>query len=183
MADSPLKRGSWLVTLALAGGGLLYLFCAFMPNARSIHTLREEISSRQRFGAETPVLTAGVLMLKKQLDRTKAYVAENRRRLPSAAELPELGSRITREADLARTRTLRFEPQSPKDLAGLRMVPVAFDAQGSYGEIGKMLAGLESLPERIWVEEVKIEASRESAKDEQCVLKLTVFALNSENSD
>ncbi len=157
MSNLPVKRGSWLVTLALAGGGLLYLFCAFLPNARAIHALREEIRSRQMFAAKTPVLTVAVTALQKQLDETRNYVAENRRRLPDGARFPELGSRITKQADMAGAHTTHFEPQSPKELAGLRMVPVAFNAHGSYPEICRLLAGLEMLPERIWVSDIKLE--------------------------
>jgi len=183
MSNSPLKRGSWLVTLALAGGGLLYLVYAFLPNGRAIHALREEICSRQKFGAQTPVLTASLGALQKQLDETRSYVAENRRRLPDGARLPELGSRMTKQADLAGAHTTHFEPQPPKELAGLRMVPVAFNARGSYPEICRLLAGLEALPERIWVNELRFEPAQESGKDTECILKLIVFAGNSEKSD
>jgi Tfp pilus assembly protein PilO len=183
MSNSPLQRGSWLVTLALAGGGLMYLLCAFLPNARAIHALREEIHSRQSFAAQMPVLTATTAALQKQLDQTKSYVVENRRRLPDGARLPELGSRMTRQADLAGAHTTHFEPTAPKELVGLRMIPVAFNVRGSYAEICQLLAGLESLPERIWVDEMRIEPERESGKDAECNLKLTVFAANSEISD
>jgi Tfp pilus assembly protein PilO len=183
MSNSPLQRGSWLVTLALAGGGLLYLFCAFLPNTRAIHALREETRSRQMFAAQVPVLTATTAALQRQLERTKSYVAENRRRLPDGARLPELDSRMTKQVDLAGAHTTHFEPQPAKELAGLRMVPVAFNARGSYPEICRLLAGLETLPERIWVEEMRIEPAREFGKDAECSLKLIVFAANSENSD
>jgi Tfp pilus assembly protein PilO len=183
MPNSQLKRGSWLVTLALAGGGLAYLFCSFLPNARAIHALREEIRSRHAYAAQMPALTAATAALKKQLDQTRSYASENRRELPDTARLPEVGSRMTRQADLAGAQTTHFEPQPPKDLASLRMVPVAFDARGSYAQICQMLAGLETLPERIWVEELRIEPARESGKDEECSLKLIVFTANSEISD
>jgi Tfp pilus assembly protein PilO len=183
MSNLPLKRGSWLITLALAGGGLLYLFCAFLPNARAIHALRDEIRSRQMFAAQTPALTKAVAVLQKQLDETRNYVAENRRRLPDGARFPELGSRMTKQADLAGAHTTHFEPQSPKELAGLRMVPVAFNAHGSYPQICRLIAGLETLPERIWVSEIKLEPAIESGKDTECIVKLIVFAANSENSD
>jgi len=183
MSNLPVKRGSWLVTLALAGGGLAYLFFSFLPIARTIHALHEEIRSRQMFAAQTPVLTATTAALRKQLEQTKSYVAENRRRLPDGARLPELGSRMTKQADLAGAHTTHFEPQTAKELADLRLLPVVFNAHGGYPEICRLLAGLESLPERIWVEEMRIEPVRENGKDAECSLKLTVFAANSENSD
>ena len=172
-----------MVTLALAGGGLAYLFFSFLPIARTIHALHEEIRSRQMFAAQTPVLTATTAALRKQLEQTKSYVAENRRRLPDGARLPELGSRMTKQADLAGAHTTHFEPQTAKELADLRLLPVVFNAHGGYPEICRLLAGLESLPERIWVEEMRIEPVRENGKDAECSLKLTVFAANSENSD
>jgi Tfp pilus assembly protein PilO len=183
MSNSRINRGSWLITSALAGGGLIYLFCAFLPSARAIHALREDIHSRQMFGAQTPLLTARLAALQKQLDQTRNYVAENRRRLPDGARLPELGSRMTKQADLSGARTTHFEPQAPKELAGLRMVPIALSAEGSYGAVCRLLAGLETLPERIWVDDMRIEPSRDSGKDVQFNLKLIVFAGNSEKSN
>ena len=183
MPNLPVKRGSWLVTLALAGGGLAYLFFSFLPNARAIKALHEEIRSRQMFAAQSSLLSATTAALRKQLDQTRNYVAENRRQLPDGARLPELGSRMTKQADLAGAHTTHFEPQTAKELANLRLLPVAFNARGSYAEICRLLAGLETLPERIWVEEMRIEPGRENSKDAECSLKLTVFAANSENSD
>lgn len=183
MPDSPLQRGSWLVTLALAGGGLAYLFFAFLPNAREIRALHGEIRSREAFAAQTPILVATTVALQKQLEQTKSFVAENRRELPGPARLPELGSRMTKQADLAGAHTTHFEPKAPKEFASLRMVPVAFNARGSFRQLCQMLAGLEGLPERIWVDEIRIEPARESGKDAECSLKLTVFAAESNSSD
>lgn len=183
MTTPPVRRGSWLVTLALAGGGLTYLFCSFLPNARAIHALRQETESRHRFGVQSPLLIAATARLQKQLLETNNYIAENRARLPDTGRLPELGSRLTRQADLAGARTTHFEPAGPKELAELRTVSVVFDSQGNFAQICGLLAGLESLPERIWVDDVRVESSQESGKDEQCNLKLTVFADNSDKSD
>lgn len=183
MSNLRIRRGSWLVTSALTGGGLLYLFCSFLPNAHAMHALRDEIRSRQQFSAQIPALTKSAMQLQKQLDETKQFVAENRQPLPDAARFSELGSRITHQAELAGVRTIHFAPKTPKDLSELKLVPVDFDSEGSFRQLCQMLAGVEALPERIWVEEMRLTGSEETGKSTQCVLKLTVFTANSEKSD
>jgi Tfp pilus assembly protein PilO len=178
-----LQRGSWLVTSALAGGGLLYLFCSFVPAGHAIRALRDEIRSRQRFGAQSPTLMSSALAIQKQLDRTKSFVADNERELPTAPQVPELSGEITRAADLAGVRTTHFQPLAPKQMAGLDLVPMELSVSGRFSQIAAFLGRLDSLKTRVWMDDVKIERAREDGKDEQCVLKFSIFALNSEKSD
>ena len=63
------------------------------------------------------------------------------------------------------------------------MLPVAFESEGSYQQICEMLAGVEAMPERIWVDEMRFTASQQDGQDERCALKLIVFTGNSEKSD
>jgi hypothetical protein len=53
---------------------------------------------------------------------------------------------------------------------------------GSYCDICKLIAGIEGLPENVWIEQLKFEKSQEAGKDMKCELKLEVFAVNSDKS-
>jgi Tfp pilus assembly protein PilO len=183
MTNPRLRRGSWLVTSALAGGGLLYLFCSFLPNARAIHALHDEIRSRQQFGSQAPSVMATAIATQKQLDHSKAFIADSKHQLPGPTQMPELSGQIARQTDLAGARTTHFQPLPSKAMSGLQLVPMELNVDGTFDQVDRLLARIESLPERIWVDDIKITREREDGKDEQCAIKLSVFAENSDKSN
>jgi Tfp pilus assembly protein PilO len=180
---SSIRRGSWLITLALGAAALVYLFCVFLPTARAIHRTREEIRVQQEFIAQATFLPAALADAQKQLDAARVYAASWRNRLTAPSRLPELLGRLTRQSDLAGSSTTRFEPQKPRDCEYLRTVPIKFIARGSYAQAAGLLARLEQLPELIWVDELRMTTASEAAKTVQIDLNLTVFAGNSEKSE
>ena len=68
-------------------------------------------------------------------------------------------------------------------MSGLQLVPMELNVDGTFDQVDRLLARIESLPERIWVDDIKITREREDGKDEQCAIKLSVFAENSDKSN
>jgi len=178
-----IRRGSWLITLALGAAALIYLFCVFLPTARAIHRTREEIRMQQEFIAQATFLPAALADTQQKLDAAHEYAASWHNRLTVPSRLPELLGRLTRQADLAGSNTTRFEPQKPSNYEYFRTVPIKFDAHGSYAQVAALLARLEQLPELIWVDELRLTTTSEATKNVQIDLNLTVFAGNSEKSE
>ena len=184
MANTSKPRyGSWLVTISLAIASVVYLMFSFLPTAREIKALDEQIHNDEMYAAGTAALTRSLAQTQAELDRTKAYLADWRRRLPTQGGVAALLARITRQADAAGAGMTRIEPQTPEVLDTLHVVPIVFGAKGTFAEIGRLLTGLESLPERVWLEDVKIDAGSQAGKDAKCTLRLAIFADNSEISD
>ncbi len=178
-----LRRGSWTVTLAVSAAALVYLFCSFLPTARAIRELRSEIRAREDFIAKSTSLPSAIVATQRELDQVSHYTARRKEHLPAAVQVPALLERMTRTAEAAGTSTTHFEPQTPRNLQQLRLVPILFGVHGGYGQICRMLAELERLPERIWVDELRLEAPRETGQQAECNLKLIIFAGNSEKSN
>jgi Tfp pilus assembly protein PilO len=180
---STLRYDSWLVTSSLVGAGILYLVCSFLPASRAIKALRDEIREHKTYIADATSLTSMIAQSQAQRDRSLEYAAAWRQRIPTPATFSALLGRITRQADLSGAETTRIEPQSAIELASLRAVPILFSAKGNFGQISRLLAGLEHLPERIWLEDIRLEEMRESRQDIKADLRLVVFTGNSDISD
>ena len=180
---SALRYDSWLVTSSLAAAGVLYLVCSFLPTSRAIQALRDEIRAHKTYIADATSLTSVIAQTQAQRDRSREYAATWRQRIPVPSTFSALLGRITRQADLAGAATTRIEPQTTVELATLRAVPILFSAKGSFGQLSRLLAGLERLPERIWLEDVRLEQVRESRQEIKVDLRLVVFTGNSDISD
>jgi Tfp pilus assembly protein PilO len=176
-------HGSWLVTISLAAAGILYLVVSFLPTSRAIGGLRDEIRAAENYIARTASLTLSLSQTQAELERTKEYTAGYRQRLPIRGSFSALLGRITKQADMAGASTTRIEPQAATEFDTLRAVPVVFHTKGSFVEISRLLAGLESLPERLWLDDVRLAAAREAGQKMQCELRLVVFAGSSDSSD
>ncbi len=182
-AGPSIRRGSWLVTLALGAAALVYLYCVFLPTSRKIRQMRDQIRTQNEFIGHATFLPAALADTQKQLDAASRYTAHWHSHLASPGHLGDLLARLTKQADLAGTSTTRFEPQKSRDREYLSTMPIKFDARGSFSQAAALLARLEQLPELIWVEELKIAPASEATKNVQIDLSLTVFAGNSEKSE
>ena len=168
-----IRRGSWLVTLALGAAALVYLYCVFLPTSRKIRQMRDQIRNQEEFVGHATFLPAALADAQKQLDAASRYTAQWHSHLASPGRLGELLARLTRQADLAGTSTTRFEfSQKPRDRDYLSTVPIKFGARGSFSQAAALLACLEQLPELIWVEELKIVPSSEATKNVHIDLNL-----------
>jgi Tfp pilus assembly protein PilO len=172
-----------LVTVSLAAAGCLYLLVSFLPTSRAIRAIRVEIRDDEAYIEQAASLAKSIAQTEAELNRTREYSETFCQRLPTRSTFSSLLGRITKQADIAGASTTRIEPQTAADLDTLRLVPVVYKAKGSFADLSRLLAGLEGLPERIWLDDVRLTAKPEAGQKMECELKLVVFAGISESSD
>jgi len=63
------------------------------------------------------------------------------------------------------------------------MVSVAAGFSGGFGPLCRFLDDLESLPQPLWIANLKMEGGSKSGKDVHCELTLAVFVDKSDESD
>ena len=180
---APIRRGSWIVILPLAAiaGGYVFLF--FLPGRRAIAELRQQVRAKQDFVAEADKLQQTLRETKHEMEKTQAYVAACRRRIPDEKELGAVFGQIHQVADAAGIRVTRFDPQPPVVYEQLRRVPVLIGCIGSFAQMYEFVRNLEALPTLLWVGTLKTEKDGRNVKNVQCEIGLAIFAGNSEHSD
>lgn len=176
-------HSSLMLILAFAAATLGYLFWSFMPGMRAVAGIREQIDAKQDYINDAPKLTDAIKQVQLELDATKTYVAAQRKRYPTQAELTVLFGNINRVARDHQMKVTRFEPQATVNLETLAKLPVLFTAEGSFANVHAMIGELEKLPAAIWIDELKVDASREGGKIVQANLMLGVFVDNHEKSN
>jgi Tfp pilus assembly protein PilO len=180
---TPVRRGSWIVILPLAAVAAAYVVFFFLPGRRAIAELRQQARAKQDFVAEADRLQQTLRDGKQEMEKTQAYVAACRRRIPDEKELGTVFGRIHQVADAAGIRITRFDPQPPVVYETLRRVPVLVGCSGSFAQMYEFLRNLEALPTSLWVGSLKAEKDGRNAKNVQCEVGLAIFAGNSGHSD
>lgn len=183
MSNKLRAHSSLLLICAIAAATLGYVFCFFMPGMRAVADIRQRINVKQDYINDAPRITNIIKQVQEELDSTKAYVAAQRKRCPTQAELTALFGSINRLARDNRTKITRFEPQTTVNLETLAKLPVLFTVEGSFANVHAMIGALEKLPSAIWIDELRLDASGEGGKTVQCNLTLDVFVDNHEKSN
>lgn len=176
-------HSSLMLILAIAAATLGYLFWFFLPGMKTVADIRERIDAKQDYINDAPKLTNTIKQVQLDLDATKAYVAAQRKRVPTQAELTALFGNINRVARDNHMKVTRFEPQATVKLETLAKLPVLFTVQGSFANVHAMIGELEKLPAAIWIDDLKVDGTRESGKTVECNLMLGVFVDNHEKSN
>ncbi len=176
-------RGSWIITVPLAGLAVAYVFIFFLPTQREIGELRDDLSIKREFITQAGSLAAALETTKKQLNKTLKYNAAWEENAPAQNEFNTLFSRIHTLAKEAGATTTRFDPEPDVEYNTFRKAPLAVGCTGSFPQLFTFLRSLESLPQEIWIEEVRLEELDPTGKTVECNLVLGIFADNPENSD
>jgi Tfp pilus assembly protein PilO len=176
-------RGNWLITVPLVGLTIGYIGLFDTPARRAAKNLRLELDASQAQAAQGPLIMKQIAEAQSELARTKAFVADwcesSATQGGSAAMLGEI-SRLSRRAG---TRTTRLEPGSSPDHEELYSLALTLVSLGSFEEVFELLRGIESLPQAVWIEELRIGRKPGNEEELQCELKLAVFAGKPEISD
>lgn len=176
-------RGSWMITLPLAAIATAFLTLIFLPEQRRIDALHHEMRAKQDYVLAAGQMAGRLNALNADLTETLAYGAAWRGRAVDSTGVTVLCGKIAQLAHGAGVVTARFAPGSPRRLERLERVPLSMVCYGSFAQLQKFLAGLESCPQRLWLNGVKLQADGESGKDVRCELTVEVFVDDSENSD
>ncbi len=179
----PKKRSSWIVTIPLAAVAAAYLYWSFFPGMKTLAALRKEIQSQQEYIAQAEKLASAVQATERQIREADEFCQTWRDKAPQGKHQSEfLGSLMTL-AKSAGTHSNRLTPHQPREFETLIQTPIHLNVDGSYAAVYEMLRRLESLPQAIWVSELKIEANRDGEKKPVAEVGLDVFAGNQEISN
>ncbi len=182
MKRKPL-RGSWLVTLPLAAIAVAFLALIFLPGKRRIEALRGDLHTKQDFVLGAGQMALRLHALNAELAQTREYNAAWRGRAADSAGVTALCGQIAQLAQDSGVSTSRFAPGTPSDIERLRRVPLNMVCYGSFARIQAFLAELEALPQRVWLDDLKLEAMGEAGEDVRCELAMAVFIDDFEISD
>ncbi len=177
------KGQSWPITLSLCGAAVAYVFFMFLPEQSSIGDVRDEVDTKRNFIAGAHMTYATIEVARTELLETQEYCRQFAERLPSEARRSALFARINLAASQAGATTTRFEPQSAVDYETFRQMGLSMSVRGSYAEIFDFLRRLETFEEVIWINELRLEASKQAGQELTCQVNLGFFVANTEISD
>lgn len=183
--DNPLKRGSWLVTIPLVAVVLGYMIWVFMPTKRAIADLHQELQSKQNYVAEAGRMAARIRQVAEEKQSTRDYNAKwsSRSASSTSASISAKFGEIAQIMTESGVVTTRFDPQPVVDHARLQEIPLQLGCRGTLSQIMSLVQGIEGLPFRIWLSDVKLEQIGESGENMRCEITLAIFSDNPEISD
>lgn len=179
----PLKRGSWAITLPVAGLGLAYLFLFFFPAQRTLDALNADLSRQQDAVSQADTLLPAIAATEQQLKQSRKYNDRWIEAAPSESELPSLFAKVNALSKAAGITTTRLSPQPTVQYEKMRQVTLAAGYRGSFAQICRFLGELESLPEVIWIDRVQMDGKSKSGKDITCEVNFVVFVDKTDDSD
>jgi Tfp pilus assembly protein PilO len=183
--ENPLKRGSWLVTIPLVGAVLGYMVWVFMPTKRAIAELHQELQSKQNYVAEAGRMAARIRHVEEEMKATREYNStwSSRSAASTSASISAKFGEIARIMTDTGVITTRFDPQQITDHARLQEIPLQLGCRGSLTQILSLVNGIEGLPFRIWLSDLKWEQVGEDSENMKCEIILAIFSDNPEISD
>lgn len=172
------RRGSWLVTIALAAIGIIHIVFVFFPGRNVITQLRTEIESRQLYISNADRISAALAAAQQELLEARSYIENWQRAAIIVHRLPVLYGNINTISNRAGTATTRFEPQMIVDLGLLRQIPIHMAFTGTFAQIHEFIRSMESLPQTIWIESLQFNKSGQIGGNILCEIDLVVFSDN-----
>jgi len=178
-----LKKRSWIITSILAVAALAYVFLLFLPGQKAVEKLREELRDKQDFVAQAALLAPVTSDVEQKLETTKKFNEDWLATAPTETKLAGLYGRISAAAAASGTTTVRFDPQPAIKMDALTKIPLVLGSEGSFDQVFDLLQRLETLPETVWMEDLRLEPGGEDGKQLQCEVILAIFAANEDNSN
>ncbi|MGD9722400.1 MAG: type 4a pilus biogenesis protein PilO [Pirellulales bacterium] len=178
-----MTRANWLVIGVVAVAAVAFMSLVFVPQMRAISRSIDELDSKLAFVLEAQKSARTTELIERQRAEMQAYINRYDDQLLEQDDLPDLFRQVSQFAKSHDAVTTRFEPHPPVPLRSMRMTPLSLGVSGPLASIHGLLHELESLPVRIWVDDMKLKAAREPGKAAECDLHLVVFIDNPEKTD
>jgi Tfp pilus assembly protein PilO len=178
-----LLGGGWaaIVPLTLAIG--VYLVVVFFPTMREISSLRAETATKEATIAEAAKQSGLLPQLEKDLAATRRYLNDWRGISARPGESAQLFGQLADLVKASGATTTVFRPEAKRAHASIERLPLVLGCRGTHDQIHAVLAAVERLPARIWVDEVSLERADQDGEFVSCELRLAIFADNFEISD
>ncbi len=179
----PLPRGSWAVTITLAGTAAVFVALVYLPGHRRIRQLREQIQAQEQYLAGATAMAAALTTTRQELRETIRYNRAWLAVAPGPRSSPQLCERIQHLATSAGVETTRFDPQPIEPWALLYEVPLRIVCTGRFWQLHAFVHSLEAAPETIWIKQLDLRRSPSEGELLECELNLVIFAVDPRNSD
>lgn len=175
--------GGWGAIIPLTAAFGVYLFFVFLPGMKDIQRMRSEM----QFNEAAVMAAADIPERLKQIDQEFIDAHKHIEKWSGISNRPsdvaEMFGKLSNLAKLAGVATTAFRPEAKQSLATLERIPLTFGCRGTSEQVKTLLASIEGLNQRIWIDDALIEKSHQNGKLVTCELKLAIFADNFEISD
>jgi Tfp pilus assembly protein PilO len=175
--------GGWAAIVPLTIAIVVYLAAVFFPTMREIGTLRAEIAGKEATIADAALQSQRLPQIEKELEATRQYLRDYRSISARPGESARLFGRLADLVKAAGATTTVFRPEPKRSYASLDRLTLVLGCRGTHKQIQAVLAAVEQLPARIWIDEVTLERADENGEFVHCELRLAIFADNFEISD
>ena len=174
---------TWILIVVLVAVLVGYVGAFFIPNCHAIEKLGEDLKAKQNFIAQSEMTVPLIEETEKKLNETTAYNRVWLKHSPRLGEAAILLGKINSLAREANVAIDNFDPEPAEKLDRLSQMPLTLHCSGSLSEIFRFLAGLEKMPQTIWIKNVTIEqsnnkADRKARQSAQCKVCLAIFMDN-----
>ncbi len=178
-----LAAGGWVVIIPLTAGIAAYLWFVFFPGMKEMRELRADIGTKQSFLAGAPARAVRMKAAQEEEKKTADYVRRWRGSSAKAGDVAKVLGRLSETMKTSGVVTTAFRPEPKQSLAVLDRVSLSVGCVGTFAQVQTLLATLEGLPERIWIEEARFECDGKDREKMRCELKPAIFVDNFEISD
>jgi len=189
-----MRRHSWLVTLPLVAISAAYLWLVFLPGQRVIAALETELDDKRAFIASGVHVAQCRVQFEAKLADLHTYCDRWQAKPCDSAGLAALYGEIAELLKASGVVTTHFSPGPTQKFDVLKKTALKIEYEGTFEQVASVLTSLETMPERLWVENVNLETLADSGvsirqKDDKvgqimrCQVTLVIFAGNSEKSD
>lgn len=183
MKQKSLLNGGWAVIVPLTAAIVAYLWLMFFPQMREIRSMREEIAEKQSFIAGAAQRTAREKEIDDEQAATRDYVERYRGATGKPSDVAGLFAALSELLQQSGVTTTMFRPEPKQSFAAVERIPVTIGCTGDHDRLLSLLASVERMNQRIWVDEVTIEREKETGEGMRCELRPAIFVNNFEISD
>lgn len=170
-----------VITILAGAAAVAYAMLVFVPGQRSIAGLRRQVREKELRISQNYQLAEPIRKLEAQVDASRAFADAWREKSPGANAVAPLYAEVIRRAKETGAEVTTMSPQAEQSLSLVGLVPVAMQAEGTYRSIHALVEQLETMPSKVWVDDLLLIPDREGGRV-RCTLKLMIFVDRSEIS-
>ncbi len=192
MKKAKLSPRNYLVTAALAGAALAYVFLVFLPAQASITEMRTEIEQKRQYIAESDRLVFTIDQNRQRLLKVHEFNAAWEEHAPAAGQLSPVLADISQAAADAGVTMLRLEPQPSQPYEVVSRAGILLICEGEFAGLMQFIHSIESHPATLSIESMDL-STREAdtladnaagaGASMQASLNLAVFTNKAGSSD
>ena len=171
------------MTISLAAVAAAYMFFVWLPGRKQLAAIGEEIETKREVVARAADLTKTLTASQKELESTRAVAKKWLETAPDNRDLPAMFGRINAMAKESGLAVLRFDPEPLVVHEAIREIPLTIGCSGKFSQVFEFLMKVESLPESVWTNEMRLEKSQGNRGNVRFSADLAIFSGNPYSSD